>query len=289
MTNLRSDILKWLMAVITVIASSVNVCASGDDSIMVRPVLSAYTVDYGWTSLLDTYLTPIRYHGYNIRLGYERLQAMKRAPERLVMQMDAGVSYDHVKNEVGNNTMHSLMADYKWGMMRRWNVTGIPLQLYGGGSVQMHGGIIYNSNNSNNPVSVKIHASLNLTGMAAYNVNVLHTPVTLRYQATMPVAEVFFSPEYDESFYEIYVGNHKNLAHFGWWGNRFDMVNLLTADLHFGGTILRVGYRGRIESSWVSNLNTQIYTNSIVIGLCGEWMNARKKMSEQTKVISAMY
>lgn len=271
--------------------SIVNIKADESDSIKVlRPVNSAYMADLGCASILDTYLTPIRYKGFNVRLGYERLQAMRFNPMKWTMQMDLGIDYAPVENIVKNRTMHSLMIDFTWGMMHRWEP--LPkLILYGGGSTSFNGGVIYNQYNSNNPVSVKLRWGVNLTGMAVYNVKVGKLPVTLRYQATLPVAGLFFSPEYGEAFYEIYVGNHSNLVHFGWWKNRFDMINYLTADLHFGNTSLRVGYRGTIESSWICNINTQIFTNCLVVGISGDWINIRPtdNLNQKTKIISALY
>ncbi len=269
--------------------------AHGSDSLnisipILRPVTSAYTLSIGSESILDTYLSPIRYNGWSIRLGYERIQAVNFNPERWSMQMAFGINYASVDNMVKNRTMRALMGDFNWGMLYRWRP--LPkLIVSAGAGIGFEGGVIYNASNSNNPVSVKIHPYLNITGMAIYNMNIGKLPITLRYQPSLPFFGVFFSPDYGEAFYEIYVGNRKNLVHVGWWGNRFDMVNLLTADLHFGNTSLRLGYRGTIQSSWINNLNTQIFTNCAVIGLSGEWtnLNPRKTISEKAKVISAMY
>lgn len=257
-----------------------------------RPVISSFMIESGSSSILDTYLSPLRNRGVHVRLEYERLQAMRFNPEKWIMQMDAGVDYDNVHNPAGNHTEHSLMGDFRWGMMRCWNDAFVPcLQLAVGGATQFRGGVIYKPANSNNVVSVKMHLSVGVTAMASYGVKVASLPITMRYQATMPVAGVFFSPEYEESYYEIYVGNHAGLAHFGWWGNRFDMVNLLTADLHLGATVLRLGYRNRIETSWVNHLNTQIFTHAAVLGVGGEWLSLRKERreSEKSRIISAMY
>ena len=255
-----------------------------------RPVNSAFTFDMGSSSILDTYLSPIKYTGMNLRLGYERLQAMKFNPVPWVMQMDAGIEYQRTKNIPRNHSMHSLMIEYQWGMMHRWNVMQ-GLQLMAGGSTRFRGGAIYNSYNSNNPVSPKIHWSLNLTGMAVYNTNIGNLPVTFRYQASLPFIGAFFSPEYGESFYEIYLGNLENIVHCGWWGNRFDIRNVLTVDLHFGRTSLRIGYRGQIETSFVNNLNYHFYTNSFIIGVSGEWMSLkpRENTTEKARIISALY
>ena len=83
----------------------------------------------------------------------------------------------------------------------------------------------------------------------------------------MPALGAFFAPEYDESYYEIYLGNHRNLAHLGWWGNRFDMANYLGADFHLGKTVLRLGYRARLEHWSVNHLKVHDVTHSLVLGI----------------------
>lgn len=271
---------------------SVNAQEKRDDvqSETVHPVMSAYMVDLGSASVLDTYLSSIRYKGVNLRLSYERMQAMKFNPDKWIMQLEAGVDYSPAKNPSKDISIHTLMADFKWGMMHRWKISP-ELQLFGGGNAEFRGGALYAPANSNNVVSVKINMGLNLTGMAVYNRKIGGLPVTFRYQATLPIVSASYSPEYGESYYEMYVGNHSGLVYVGWIGNHFTMQNLLTADMHFGKTTLRVGYRGVIETSWVNNLNTQIFRNSLVLGVCGEWISVKpgSSLSEKVKTISAMY
>lgn len=280
----------------TLVLATSCLYSSAQDSLQVevlRPSISSFTAEVGSASILDTYLTPIRYHGVNTRLAYEGLRAMKFSPDRWIMQGVAAVEYANVQNPAGNHTMHSLMIDTKWGMMHRWNDVFTPrLTLHLGGSPQLRGGVIYNAYNSNNPVSAKIRLSLNLTAMASYHINVGRMPVTLRYQATLPTIGAFFSLDYGEAFYELYVGNTQGIVNVGWWGNRFDMENLLTADLHLGNSVLRLGYRNLIETSWVHNLNTQIFTHGFVIGLSGEWLQLgarQKKLSPAARIVSALY
>ena len=280
----------------TLVLATSCLYSSAQDSLQVevlRPSISSFTAEVGGASILDTYLTPIRYHGVNTRLAYEGLRAMKFSPDRWIMQGVTAVEYANVQNPAGNHTMHSLMIDAKWGMMHRWNDVFTPrLTLHLGGSPQLRGGVIYNAYNSNNPVSAKIRLSLNLTAMASYHINVGRVPVTLRYQATLPTIGAFFSLDYGEAFYELYVGNTQGIVNVGWWGNRFDMENLLTADLHLGNSVLRLGYRNLIETSWVHNLNTQIFTHGFVIGISGEWLQLgarQKKLSPAVRIVSALY
>ncbi len=257
-----------------------------------RPVMSAYMIDIGQASVLDTYLSNIRYKGVNLRIGYERMQAMKFNPDKWIMQLETGIDYSPAKNPAENHTIHTLMVDFRWGMMHRWRMSQIDgLQLFCGGSTQLRGGALYAPANSNNVVSVKINWSVDLTGMAVYNRKIGKLPVTFRYQMVLPVVGVFYSPDYGESYYEMYVGNHSGLVHLGWVGNRFMIDNLVTADMHFGKTTLRLGYRNVVETSWINNLNTQIFRNSFVVGVCGEWLSMRPgtKLSEKARIISSIY
>jgi len=238
------------------------------DSTTVRPTLSMFTLNMGYSSIHDSYLTPITYDGIDLALGYEAMRAARFSPDRWLWQLQAGADYNYVENPAGNNELHKVMGDFSFDMQRRWNDILVPrLNLSVGPMTQLRAGIIYNSVNSNNPVSVRAHWNLGATGMATWSTHMWRTPVTLRYQMHLPVAGVFFAPEYDESYYEIYLGNHRNLAHLGWWGNRFDMTNYLGADFHLGSTILRIGYRGHIEHWNVSGIKVHDISHSLVIGI----------------------
>ena len=133
----------------------------------------------------------------------------------------------------------------------------------------------------------KLHWNAGVTGMATFGTHLKRLPITLRWQAQLPVAGVFFAPEYDESYYEIYLGNRRNLAHLGWWGNRFDLDHQLTADFRLGGTILRIGYHGTIERSWANHLNTHITTHAIVIGIGGEFFTRGSYYNPRALTISS--
>lgn len=261
-----------------------------DDSIEVqRPLSIMFMTDVGHASVLDSYLTPITYDGVDLRLSFDAMRACGNH-NNWARQLNVAVQYDNVENNVGNNTMHNLAAQARWGMMRRWDdVTPAHLRFLVGPMAQLRGGAIYNPANSNNVVSIKGHASVGVTGMAVYNTHLAHRPLTLSYQLTMPVLGLFISPEYDESFYEIYLRDYRNITYVGGWGNRFDMENLLAADLRLGGTILRLGYRCCIERSWVSNINTHITTHSLVIGVGAELFTRRLSSSSSPACVSPLY
>lgn len=265
-------------------------CVNDDAPEILCPVTSSYMLEVGGSSVADSYLSPITYRGWGAAVAYERMQAMRFNPEHWVMQLNARFEFDRGRNHADNATTYRAEVNVNWGMMHRWRMPhNIMLAL--GGSTGVDLGVIYNQRNSNNPASAKAAWTVNLTGYVAWNVKIGQLPVTLRYQPTLPVAGIFFSPEYDELYYEIYLGNNDRLVHFAWPGNRFAMTNLLTADLHFGATSLRVGYRNYIFSSEANNLVTNITTHLFVIGVANEWfsLSQRHQLSRDTRIISALY
>lgn len=255
-----------------------------------RPVAAAYTFEVGSAHLADTYISPLKYDGWSAAFSYERMQSMKFDPDRWIMRLSASVEIDRTRNPARNAVMWMGSIDASWGMLRRWRLPW-SLTVAAGGSTGIDLGCLYNDRNGNNPASAKAAWTVNATAMAAWNVTLGGLPVTLRYQPTVPVTGVFFSPDYGELYYEIYLGDDSGLAHCAWWGNYFAMENLLTADLRFGGTSLRLGYRNRILSTKVNHITTRVVTHAFVIGLSGEWLSLdpRRPFNRSARVISALY
>lgn len=234
--------------------------------------MAAYTVSVGSGQVIDTYLSPLKFDGQSFSLDYERRQAMKFNPRNWTMRLDARLEGIHAKSPSGATTLWEGMLHLQWGMTRRWM---LPYSITAavGGSTSLDAGVVYNDRNSNNPASAKGAWTVNLTGYATWNVRLGRLPITLTYQPTLPLTGIFFSPDYGELYYEIYLGNRSGLVHPAWWGNYFKMENLLTADLHLGKTCLRVGFRSNVLSTKVNHITTRIVSTCFVIGVSGRWVS----------------
>ena len=79
--------------------------------------------------------------------------------------------------------------------------------------------------------------------------------------------------------------------HFSHPFNYFQLDNVLTADIRFGSTALRIGYHGMITSTKAHHIVCNMSTHSLVIGISGEWisLHSSKKITDDTKIISAYY
>ena len=259
---------------------------------IVRPVVSAYTLETGSSHITDTYLSPLKYTGLSAAIGYERCQAMKFCPEKWVMQLRLTAGMDYTDNPAKNVNIMGFGLSSTWGMIRKFrNVWQEGLHIYAGGSTSLNLGALYSTRNGNNPVSAKASWTVNATAMATFSLKIKSLPITLRYQPTIPICGIFFSPEYDQLYYEIYKGNTSRIVNFAQPFSYFYMDNLLTADLRLGGTTLRLGYHGTILSTEVHHIVCNMSSHNFLIGIANEWvtLSPHKKISDSAKVISSIY
>ena len=235
-----------------------------------RPVASAFTFEIGRQSALDTYLTPIRYWGLDVALGYERLRAASFAPEKWFTRHNVLVNYATMSNQSGSGSMMSLYLDYSFAMLRRWRLLD-GLWVAGGGEAALTLGGLYNLRNSNNPATAKLAVDLGATAMASYHLRLGRLPLTFRYQVSLPVIGTYFSPAFGQSYYEMfYIGNRSGIVQFGAWHNRVDLRNYLSVDLHLGKMALRLGYRQLMRTTHVNHIDTQVLNHMFVLGISGE-------------------
>lgn len=260
---------------------------------ILRPVTSAYSIEVGSSHLTDTYLTPLNYDGWTAAMSYERLQAPRFNPAGAIMQLRGRLSVDRDQNPARNATMWGLDLNVDWGVLWRLKSSRLPrgLALSGGINTGIDLGALYLARNGNNPVTAKAAWTVGISAMAVYNFRLGALPLTLRYQPSLPLTGVFFSPDYGELYYEIYLGNRSGLVHCAWPGNYFRLDNLVTLDLRFKGATLRLGYHNEVYSGKVSNIVSGHTVHSFVIGLANEWisLSPRRKLSDDAKIISAIY
>lgn len=250
---MKTLVISILCALITPLISAAN------------PVVSTYTLEAGGGSTLDTYLSPLVYTGPSLRVSGQWEKNPSWSVSSVSMQFNASLGTQFTRNPARTTREYVFEIDFDWGLMKHWTpATSLTLGL--GGATELYIGGVYLPRNGNNPANAKASIGLNIKGMGSYHLNIGHLPLTLTEQVSLPSLSLFFSPQYTEPYYEIYLGNHSGLAHCGWWGNAFAINNLLSATLHFKHLDLLVGYRWRTRSWYVCNINTQITGHSFVVG-----------------------
>lgn len=231
-----------------------------------RPVLSIYSLEIGAARDLSTYLSPLYYEGLDVALSGSWTKDFNHWPDRCVMRFEASIDFQSMLNPAGTARMYGMSGRFGWGLAwsRRfadaWRVTVGPM-------LDIYGGALYLTRNGNNPVTALASAGLDAQGSLSWRGRFGRLPVEVVDEVRIPTVSVFFCPEYGESYYEIYLGNRRGLAHCGWWGNAFGIDNLISLRMNLGKTGLMVGYRFDMRRFNANHLDTQIVRNAFVIGV----------------------
>lgn len=241
-----------------------------------RPVTQQYRLEIGGTDVVSTYLSPLKYDGSSFTASGQWSKAFQKNPEHIVMQFDASATWRSMRNPARTASMIGLDAYFGWGMAYRHRFPG-GFQITAGGALDLSGGCLYLLRNGNNPVTALASAGIDLTASGSYKWKIGRLPILISDELRLPTLNAFFCPGYGQTYYEIYLGNHKGLAHCGWWGNRFSIDNLLSVKLDFGRTAMEVGYRYSLQTYWANNLNTRISTHSFVIGIIPHGLGMKRR------------
>ena len=150
-----------------------------------------------------------------------------------------------------------------------------------GGAVNTNLGFVYNTRNGNNPANARF--SLDIGPAVAFDLplgapghfrgvsispgDCAHYPAVIRYEASAPLAGLMFSPNYGQTYYEIFTqGNYDHNVVPTTIGSTPSFRQMLTVDFRLARTTWRIGYLGTIEQARVNNLKQHTYTHSLVIG-----------------------
>ena len=273
-----------------ILFSSFNVCRSEEcDSATSRPVIGVYSLETGRENVLATYLSPLHYTGTKWGLSGFWSKAMPFNPENAVMHFKGGANFSNLLNPAHTARMVGITADFAWGLEWRKRLPE-DLQLTLGGELEVQGGAYYLLRNGNNPVEALFETSLNISASLSRPFRIKNLPFIVSDRISLPSAGIFFAPEYGETYYEIYLGNHKGLVHPGWWGNNFMVDNLFSITFDFGRTAAMIGYRFDMKTQWANQLNTKIMTHSFVIGIIPGGIGLKNKKTKPViETVSPLY
>jgi hypothetical protein len=224
------------------------------------------SVGMGGASAYDSYLSPLKYSGWNISLMSEQLKNTRLWNGRVVSQHLLNLEFADMENPPGSTTSYLGYLEYDYGLYYRFNPIQ-KLRIFAGLQGDFLLGILHNARNSNNPVNAKGDVNLNLSAMATYPFQIKKQPIWLRYQISASLVGAMFSPEFGQSYYEIGLGQGASPVHFTAWHNRLALRNMLSVEIPFNSFTLRITGMNWLYQSHVNDLQTQIVTNSLQLGL----------------------
>ena len=224
-------------------------------------------VGIGGTNVLDTYLSNEHFKGtgFTFLSTIERQRPQKRWST--LMEHEANLSF--VKDRPNKQQEIEGAYNFYWGKLYGWELLEGRLKLQAGGVVNASLGFIYNTSNGNNPAQARAHLNLMPTGIASYRFMAWKKQCLLRYELNLPLAGIQFSPNYGQSYYEIFNrGNYDHNIIPTTFVSAPEWRQLITLDAQLSQHItLRIGYLGNIQQSKVNNLRQHIWTHRFMVGV----------------------
>lgn len=223
-------------------------------------------IGIGATELFDTYLSQEKYNGTELRYISHTTRETEGSHWAQKIVHQGNISF--ADNRAGEGGEMAGAYVFSYGMNYGWQLLGNRLQLKAGAQVDANVGFIYNTRNGNNPAQARAFINLTPSASAAYHFQIKNRPFTARYEIEVPLCGVMFSPNYGQSYHEIFSkGNYDHNIVPTTFLCSPSLRQMLSLDFTIRKTTLRVGYLGDIQQSHVNNLKSHIYTHAFVIGV----------------------
>ncbi len=256
--------IKYILAIVLFYSTAGTIIAQDE-----KIITNARMISIGSAQILDTYLSPLHYNGPEVRFISHTLREhpdSSRLFREIVHQ--GGISILDNKSGNGGEIAGSYNFQYGWQLhLADYRFSGSTLRLDAGGNIDANIGFIYNTRNSNNPAQARAYLNLTPTAAATYTIHGKR-PLRFRYEVGVPLAGIMFSPNYGQSYYEIFSqGNYDHNIVPTWIGNAPSMRQMLSLDCNLWGTTIRIGYLGDYQQARVNNLKSHIYSHALLIGI----------------------
>jgi len=231
-----------------------------------RPVTHATLFGIGAVNQLDSYLSPLNYTGPQFQFMHETFRATHLADSAISFQTLWHGNLAYTKNptdkakQVGGDLSYEITWHYNFPVTQ-------DLRILVGPQANASLGFLYNMRNGNNPAQLLASLQLSASAAAIYKFHIKRQPFTARYQLDVPLLGLMFSPEYGQSYYEIFsLGNsgHNICATHPF--NAFSSRHFLSIDIPLRNITLRAGYLCDIRQSHVNEIKHHSYTHAFMLG-----------------------
>lgn len=266
-STLRNSLPKVLLIVLIALAAPApaqTATAAGADSL--PTVRHEQYFGIGRTNTLDTYLSPVEYVGPSLFLLHRTERTARWGKGRIGVQatyagyaaMPRSQADDDPAMEAGLSAAVAWL--YGFRPVGRWTFAL-------GGMAEAESGFTYLVRGGNNPAQGRLAVHLGMTGRVVRPFRVGRQQWEARAQVDVPLIGAMFTPNYGQSYYEIFSLGHydKNIRATHPW-NAPSARLTATLTLPLWGAHLSLGYNGEARQSHVNHLKHHTWNHHFIIG-----------------------
>lgn len=226
-----------------------------------------YQIGIGSTNILDTYLSQEKFHGTG--LSFLTTSDRQRDSSRWLRSWQHQVHISTAKDRADNASLIEAMYKFHYGFYRTLTAPQQPFELHAGLMGNIGIGVIYDTRNGNNPVQARFGLHIMPSAKAAYHLRLFRHDAQLRYQIDLPLVGVVFSPNYGQSYYELFsLGNYDhNIVPTTFvsapnFRQQLSLLYALNPKLS-----LSLGYLGDYQQQKVNNLKQHVINHVLMLGI----------------------
>ena len=245
-----------------------------DPQLPVTHTRQSYQLGIGPTQILDTYLSQEKFRGTGFTLlsttdRYGSYEEDNHWHTLIQHQLSLSTAADR------SDSRDELQGDYSFfvGRARQWQAftwhdSKNTVNVQAGAWLNGNLGFIYNTSNSNNPAQARLSLNLMPVVAADCHVQLFKRSLTSRYELALPLVGLAFSPNYGQSYYEIFsLGNYDHNIVPTTFVSAPNFRQQLTIDYQlWKNASLRIGYLGDYQQLKVNNLKSHVLHHRIMMG-----------------------
>lgn len=223
-------------------------------------------VAFGYAFARDTYLSASSYDGW--ALGFENDSWIGYRPYKLFKygRYHSSLLFSPMTNSLdGGSTME--LAGSEHAALLWPAVESSMCDLLIGPALLMDLGVLYNRQNSNNPITLEGYLGAGFCIDNTFRFSLFHYDMALQATLYLPLAGIGFAPDYDQPYWYMYkYSEYGKAIHFIWPLNNLALTQQVAFVLPIRGDRFRIGYTFDYTTNSLGGHKRNIGNNMFTLG-----------------------